>query len=95
MPEEKPTNASPLDNFIGGVNIDGTICQEPSTNAMIFEQVSGSIKVTLELLEQLDVKGIHEENRKQGCIWTLKGWYDNNLKHLQKELECKITQNAV
>ncbi len=85
MPEEQPTSAPLLDNFIGGVNLDGT--QGPNTNAMIFEQVSGSIKVTLELLEQLEAEDTYRENQKQGCIWTLKGWFDNNLKHLQKEFE--------
>ena len=61
--------------------------EQPNTNAMIFEQANGSIKVTLELLEQLETKNTNEETQKHGCIWTLKGWHDNNLKHLQKAIE--------
>ena len=61
--------------------------EQPNTNAMIFEQANGSIKVTLELLEQLETKNTNEETQKHGCIWTLKGWHKNNLKHLQKAFE--------
>ena len=61
--------------------------EQPNTNAMIFEQANGSIKVTLELLEQLETKNTNEETQKHGCIWTLKGWHNNNLKHLQKVFE--------
>ncbi len=61
--------------------------EQPNTNAMIFEQVTGSIKVALELLEQLETKDTNEESQKHGCIWTLKGWWDNNLKHLQRAIK--------
>lgn len=54
---------------------------------MIFEQVNGSIKIVVELLEQLESKNTYQEAQKHGCIWTLKGWWDNNLKHLQKAFE--------
>ena len=60
--------------------------EQPSQNSMIFEQVNGSVKVALELLDQLETKDTNEEEQKQGCIWTLKGWRDNNLEHLQKAL---------
>lgn len=92
-----PSHVKP---FTKGVCCSCRKPDQPSTNAMIFEQISGSIKAALELLEQLDAVActqtrnsynvgdqVHLENQKQGCIWTLKGWYDNNLKHLQKEFE--------
>lgn len=60
--------------------------EQPSQNSMIFEQVNGSVKVALELLGQLETRGTNEEEQKQGCIWTLKDWRDNNLEHLQKAL---------
>ncbi len=61
--------------------------EQPNTNAMIFEQANGSIKVTVELLEQLETKDTHQETMKHGCIWTLKGWWENNLKHLQSTIK--------
>lgn len=60
---------------------------QPNQNAMLFEQANGSIKVTLELLERLETKDTHQETMKRGCIWTLKGWRDNNLKHLQRTIK--------
>lgn len=57
--------------------------EQPNTNAMIFEQVTGSIKVALELLRQLRPM----TDDVDGCITTLKSWQDNNLKHLQKAFE--------
>lgn len=61
--------------------------EQPNTNAMIFEQVNGSIKVAVELLEQLATSDTEEESQKHGCIWTLKGWWENNLKHLQRAIK--------
>lgn len=61
--------------------------EQPNTNAMIFEQVNGSIKVATELLEQLKTKDTNQETMKHGCIWTLKGWWENNLKHLQRAIK--------
>lgn len=69
------------------VHLYGNCPEQPNTNSMIFEQVDGAIKVVLRLLEQLEVKNTYEKTQKYGCIWTLKGWQDNNLKHLQKAFE--------
>lgn len=70
---EQPKNAHLYDNCP----------DQPNSNAMIFEQVNGSIKVAFELLGQLKPKTDHVD----GCIITLKSWQNNNLKHLQKAFE--------
>lgn len=61
--------------------------EQPNNNAMIFEQVNGSIEVAMELLEQLETKNTWHESQKNGCIWTLKGWRNNNLKHLERAIK--------
>lgn len=61
--------------------------EQPNKNLMIFEQVDGCIKTALELLEQIEVDTTDQRGDKQGCIWTLEGWYKHNLKHLRKAFE--------
>jgi len=54
---------------------------------MIIEQAEGAVKIVMTLLEQLSPSNTIQEDDKQGCIWTLKGWKDNNLRHLTKAFE--------
>jgi len=61
--------------------------QPLTSNQIILEQVEGSTKVTLELLNQLEPNNTDQRGDVQGCIWTLEGWLKNNLKHLKKGFE--------
>ena len=54
----------------------------PNENIMIISQAEGAVKIVLNLLENLKPKNKQQEDDKQGCIWTLRGWKDNNLRHL-------------
>ena len=64
-----------------------TGCAIKSTNQLIFKQVEGAIKVILSLLSKIEVDNTDQQGDKQGCIWTLEGWYKNNLKWLKKANE--------
>jgi len=59
----------------------------PNQNLMIIEQAEGASKVVLTLLESIEPKTTQQKDDKEGCIWTLKGWVDNNLKHLRGTFE--------
>ena len=59
----------------------------PNQNIMIIEQAEGASKVVLTLLESIEPKTTQQKDDKEGCIWTLKGWVDNNLKHLRGAFE--------
>lgn len=60
--------------------------EEPDSNAMILEQAEGATEVVLKLLEQLKPANSKQQDDKRGCIWTLKGWKDNNLKWLKANI---------
>ena len=62
-------------------------CAVKRPNQIIFEQVDGAIKVILTLLNKLEVDNTDQRGDKQGCIWTLEGWYKHNLKWLKKACE--------
>jgi len=59
----------------------------PNQNIMIIEQAEGASKVVLTLLESIEPKTTQQKDDKEGCIWTLQGWVDNNLKHLKGTFE--------
>ena len=71
------------DAMTAPIVVMGFNSEQPNSNAMIFEQINGCQRMTIELLEQLKP---NTENVKC-CIITLKSWQDNNLKHLQKAFE--------
>lgn len=60
---------------------------EPNQNLMIIEQAEGATKVILELLGQITPYNTDQRGDVQGCIWTLDGWLENNLKHLKGAFE--------
>ena len=59
----------------------------PNKNIMIIEQAEGAVKVVMTLLEQLSSSNTMQEDDKQGCICTLKGWMEHNLRHLKGAFE--------
>lgn len=65
----------------------GNCPEQPNQNIMILEQAEGATKVVLELLKQIEPYNTDQRGDVQGCIWTLEGWFNHNLKHLKKAFE--------
>lgn len=57
--------------------------EQPNQNAMLLVSTDGAIDVALNLMSQLKPK----TSQVDGCIVTLKGWRDNNFKHLKRAFE--------
>jgi len=93
-PETRVNKAEGTDQPIRSLEEAKAVAQEyfktseqPKTNQLIIEQAEGAIKVTLELLNQLEPYNTDQRGDKQCCIWTLEGWLNNNLKHLKNGFE--------
>ena len=61
--------------------------QHLDKNIGLIEQAEGAVNVIIKLLEQLETTNEQQRTDKHGCIWTLDGWREHNLKHLQKAFE--------
>lgn len=61
--------------------------EPPNQNILIIEQAEGVTKVILELLGAIESYNTMQRGDVQGCIWTLEGWLNHNLKNLRKVFE--------
>jgi len=59
------------------------VSEQPSQNAMIFEQIEGCCDIIEKLLKEL----APQTEDVKGCLITHKSWRANNLRHLKGAFE--------